>query len=107
MRFILSLRTLRLISTNKSVAKNFSWVTLDMVEATARTGVRGQGFVHAKVLGAYGRDTLNDNARRLLAVSAETQLSLVNTCFSGPKRAIPYVFQSPNSGKGRYSLELS
>ena len=42
-----------------------------MMDANARTGRRGEGCVDGKVLGAHGRDTLNDNGRRLLAISAE------------------------------------
>ena len=57
-----------------------------MMDANARTGARGEGFVDVKVMGAYGRDTLSDNGRRLLAFSAENQLALVKTFFSTPKR---------------------
>ena len=56
---------------------------LIMFDIDARTDARGQGSVDGKVLGAYGRDTLlvNDNARRLLAFSAENQLAFVRTPF--------------------------
>ena len=52
-----------------------------MMEANARTGTQGEDCVDDKVLGAYGRDTLNDNGRRLLAFSAENQLAPVNYVF--------------------------
>ena len=73
-----------------------------MIDANARTGRRGEGCIDDKVLGAYGRDTLNDNRQRLLAFSEENQLALFNTFFSAPKRGISYTFQSPNAGKDRY-----
>ena len=59
-----------------------------MMNANARTGRRGEGCADDKLLGAYGRDTLNDNGGRLLAFSAENQLALVYTFFSAPKGAI-------------------
>ena len=76
-----------------------------MMDANARTGITGEGCVDDKVLGAYGRDTLNEYGRRLLAFSSENQLALVNTFFSVPKRGISYTFQSPNTGKNRYRLD--
>ena len=61
-----------------------------MMDANARTGGRGEGgglFIgDVRVLGPYGRDTLNDNGSRLLACAAEYKLSIVNTFFSTPKR---------------------
>ena len=59
-----------------------------MMDANARTGGRGEGggLGDVRVLGPYGRDTLNDNGSRLLACAAEYKLSIVNTFFSTPKR---------------------
>ena len=34
---------------------------LVLMDANARTGMRGIGWTDSKVLGAYGRDELNDN----------------------------------------------
>ena len=88
-------------NSHKSVSdKDLSWVALGstvaevpkredllvMMDANARTGRRGESCVDDKVFGANGRDTLNDNGRRLLAFSAEKQLVLVNMFFSAPKR---------------------
>ena len=58
------------------------------MDADARTGGRGEGggLGNVRVLGPYGRDTLNDNGSRLLACAAEYKLSIVNTFFSPPKR---------------------
>ena len=90
-----------MIVTNQSVRMTF-WATLGstvaempkgehllvVMDANARTGAEGEGCADDKVLGAYKRDTLKDNGRRLLAFSAENQLALVNTLFSTPKRGI-------------------
>ena len=59
-----------------------------MMDANARTGGRGEGggLGDVRVLGPYGRDTLNDNGSRLLACAAEYKLSIANTFFSTPKR---------------------
>ena len=59
-----------------------------MMEANARTGGKGEGggVGDGRILGPYGRDTLNDNGSRLLACAAEYKLSIVNTFFSTPKR---------------------
>ena len=50
-----------------------------MMDANSRTDARGKSCVDDKVLGAYARDTLNDNGRHLLAFPAENQLAPVNT----------------------------
>ena len=54
-----------------------------MMDANARTGGRGEGggLEDVRVLGPYGRDTLNDKGSRLLACAAEYKLSIVNTLF--------------------------
>ena len=59
-----------------------------MMDANVRTGGRaeGGGLGDVRVLGPYGRDTLNDNGSRLLACAAKYKLSIVNTFFSTPKR---------------------
>ena len=78
--------------------KDIFWRTLDtafrdvpggdrlvvMMDANARTGVRQVGS-DPKVLGAYGRDTLNGNGRRLLGLAADNRLSIANTFFCTPK----------------------
>ena len=63
-----------------------------MMDASPCTGASGEGCVDDKALGAYGREPLNDNGRRLLAFTAENQLTLVITFFSEPKRGISYTF---------------
>ena len=62
-----------------------------LTDANARTGKRGQGGgeTDSKVLGAYGRDVLNENGK-LLFRFADNKLALLNTFFSTPKRGVSY-----------------
>ena len=55
-----------------------------LMDANARTGRRGggkPGSEECKVVGAYGRDTLNDNGKRLLSFSANHELVLLKYVF--------------------------
>ena len=49
--------------------------------ANARTGMRGIEWTDSKVLGAYGRDELNDNGERLLTHATANKLALLNTYY--------------------------
>ena len=44
------------------------------MDANARTGMRGIGWTDSKVLGAYGRNELNDNGERLLIHATDNKL---------------------------------
>ena len=66
--------------------------------------MRGIEWTDSKVLGAYGRDELNDNGERLLIHATDDQLSLLNTYYATPGRGISHTFQSPNQGKAQYKL---
>ena len=75
-----------------------------LMEANARTGRRGGGKLgseECKVLGAYGRDSLNDNGERLLSFSANHELALLNTFFSTAKNAISHTF----NGRGKKRID--
>ena len=103
----------------QSVGKNNAfWTALERVvkgvpeheqlfvsmDANARTGRRGGGKLgneECKVLGAYGRDILNDNGKRLLSFSANHELALLNTFFSTTKNAILHTF----NGRGRKCID--
>ena len=103
---------------NQSVgSKNAFWTALERVvkevpeheqlfvlmDANARTERREGsklGSEECKVLGAYGRDTLNDNGERLLPFSANHELALLNTFFSTAKNAISHTF----NGRGKNVL---
>ena len=99
--------------------KDYFWSSLDevvqgvpsrdhlllLMDANARTGMRGIGWTDSKVLGAYGRDELNDNGERLLIPATGNKLALLNTYYATPARGISYTFQSPNRGKAQYRLD--
>ena len=64
-----------------------------LIDANARTGRREKGQVgskDSKILGAYGRDTLNDNGELVLSFANNHDLALVNTFFSTPKGGISH-----------------
>ena len=50
-----------------------------LMDANVRTSMRGIQWTDSKVLGAYGRDELNDNGERLLTHAIDTKLALLNT----------------------------
>ena len=71
-----------------------------LMHANARTGRREKGRVgikDSKTLGAYGRDTFNDNGELLLSFANNHDLALVNTFFSTPKGGISHTF----NGRGK------
>ena len=78
---------------------------LVLLDANARTGMRGIGWTDSKVLGAYGRDELNDNGERILTHATENNLALLDTYYATPARGISYTFQNPNRGKAQYTLD--
>ena len=67
------------------------------MDANARTGRREKGGVGSKdnkILGAYNRDTLNDNGELLLSFANNHDLAIVNTFFSTPKSGVPQPFNA-------------
>ena len=78
-----------------------------LTDANARTGKRGEGGgeIDSKVLGAYGRDVLNENGKLLLRFAEDNKLALLNTFFCTPKSGVSYTFQSANRGKGQARLD--
>ena len=74
------------------------------MDANARTGRREKGQVGSKdseILGAYGRDTLNDNGELLLAFAINHGLAVVNTFFSTPKGGASLTF----NGRGKKRID--
>ena len=69
-----------------------------LMDAKARTGRRKKGQVGSKdsnILGAYGRDTLNDNGELLMLSFADNHdLALVNTFLSTPKGGVTHSFNA-------------
>ena len=75
-----------------------------LMDASARTGRREKrqmGSKDSKILGAYGRDTLNDNGELLLSFANSHDLALVNTFFSTPNRGVSHTF----NGRGKKSID--
>ena len=78
-----------------------------LMDANARPGRRGGGKLgseECKVLGAFGRDILNDNGERLLSFSANRELALLNTFFSTAKNAISQTFNGRDKKRVDYIL---
>ena len=65
-----------------------------LTDAKTRAGKRGEGGgeAHIKVLGAYGRDKLNENGKLLLGFAEDNKLALMNTLFRTPKSGVPHTF---------------
>ena len=78
-----------------------------LTDANARTEKRGEGGgeTDSKVLGAYGRDKLNENDKLLLDFAEDNKLAFLNTFFCTPKSGVSYTFQSANRSKGQARLD--
>ena len=104
--------------TQNANNKHAFWTSLDRVveevpkheqlfvlmDANARTERREKGQVgskNSKILGAYGRDTLNDNGELLLFFANNHDLALVNTFFSTPKSGVSHTF----NGRGKKRID--
>ena len=77
-----------------------------LTDANARTRKKGEGRreVDIKVLGAYGRDVLNESGKLLLGFAEDSKLALLNIFFCTPKSSVSYTFQSANRSKGQVRL---
>ena len=77
-----------------------------LTDANARTGKRGGGGgeTDSKVLGAYGRDKLNENGKQLLGFAEDNKLARVNTFFCTPKSGVSHTFQSAIGSKRQARL---
>ena len=63
------------------------------------------GSKDSKILGAYGRDTLNDNKNLMLSFANNHDLDLMNTFFSTPKGGVSHTFNG--CGKKRIDYILT
>ena len=107
--------------THNASNKHAFWTTLDravkevprheqlfvLVEANARTGRREKGRVGSKdnkTLGAYGRNTLNDNGELLLSFANNHNLAIVNTFFSTPNGGVSHTFNGRGNKRIDYTL---
>ena len=68
-----------------------------LVDANARTGTRIDGCGDGRVLGAYGRDKLNNNGKHLLTFTKDNKLALTNTFFSTRKGGVSHAFNGISS----------
>ena len=106
------------IEIHDASKENAFWTTLDravkdvpiheqlfmLMDANARTGRREKGGVRSKddkILGAYGRDTLNDIGELLLSFANNHNLATVNTFFSTPKGGVSHTF----NGRGEKRID--
>ena len=104
--------------TQNANKKHTFWTSLDRVvdeipkheqlfvlmDANAHTGKREKGQVGSKdgkLLGAYGRDTLNDDGELLLSFAINHDLALVNMFFSTPKGGVSHTF----NGQGKKQID--
>ena len=100
--------------THDASSKHAFWTSLDrageevpqheqlfvLMDANAPTGRREKGQAgskDSKTLGAYGRDTLNDNGELLLPFANSHDLVLVNTFFSTSEGGVSQTF----NGRGK------
>ena len=76
---------------NGSQTGNVFFVLMD---ANARTGekIEGERTEDDGVLGAYGRDELNDNGKRLLNFATDNKLAVTNTFFGTRKGGISHTY---------------
>ena len=59
------------------------------------------------MLGAYGRDELNDNDKRLLKFASDIKLGLTNAFFSTPKGEIYHTFNGISSRNDRIRIDYT
>ena len=93
-----------LTTLNRAVEEVPRHEQLLVLDANARTGRREKGGVGSKdnkILGAYGRDTLNDNGELLLSFANNHGLAIVNTFFSTPKGGVSHTF----NGRGKNRID--
>ena len=80
------------------------FVLMDANAQTGRQGGGGPGSEESRVVGAYGRDTFNDNGERLLSFATNHSLALVNKFFSTPKNRVSHTFNGRGTKRIDYIL---
>ena len=109
--------------TQNASNKHAFWTSLDravkevpkheqlfvLMDTNARTGGREKGQVgskDSKIIGAYGRDTLNDNGELLLSFANNHDLAriIMNTFFSTPKGGVSHSFNGRGKKRTDYIL---
>ena len=64
-----------------------------------------EGCDDGRALGAYGRDELNNNGKRLLPLASDNKLALTNTFFSARKGGVSHTCNGINSRNDRKRIE--
>ena len=84
--------------------KRLCFSQLVLTDANARTGKRDEGGGEAdiKVLGAYGRDVLNENGKLLLGFAEDNRLALLNTFFCIPKNGVSIRSKAPAAARDKH-----
>ena len=92
---------------NSTVASVPALEYFALTDVNAKTGRSGEGDREAdsKVLGAYGRDVLNDNGKLLLGSREDSKLALL--FLRTPKSRMSYTFQSANRNKDKHAWSRS
>ena len=85
---------------------------LVLMDVNVRTGRREKGQCEMRskdsnILGAYGRDTHNDNGELLLSFVNNHDVVFVNTSFSTPKGGVSHTSTFNGRGKKRIDYTLS
>ena len=72
-----------------------------LIDANARTdeNIQGEGTEDDGALGAYGRDELNNNGKRLLNLATDNKLAVTNTFFSTRKGGISHTYNGVIGGR--------
>ena len=63
------------------------------------------GCGDGRVLGAYGRDELNNNDKRLLTFAKDNKLALTNTFFSTRKGGVSHTFNGISSRNDQKQID--
>ena len=83
-------------------AREYVFVLADAIARIRKRG-GGGGETDSKVLGAYGRDKLNENGKLRLGFAEDNKLALLNTFFAPLKVACLYVLKrQPQQGSSTF-----
>ena len=80
-----------------------------LTDANARTGKRRErgGETDSKVLGAYGRDVLNENGKLLLRFAEDNKLALLNAFICALNVTHPSRSKAPTAARAKLVLTTS
>ena len=67
----------------------------------------GEGEADSKVLGAYGREILNEKDKLLLGFAEDNKLAPLHTCSAPPNAACPKRSKTPTTARGKHIWMIS